>query len=163
MKFEEALVHLRQGKRVRCKQWPSEYYFGLHENQFEYEISPNDILNCDWELWGEPEKYYQDGIELPTMHNQLTLETRLSELEQWTRAEEDRVNSILKTLETKIFHLTMKSQWAEKALQICEEAQKKPHRCPACNGLSFRTIFDENHKPENISCVPCDGKGFILK
>lgn len=49
MKFEDVLPAFREGKKIRRKSWNPEVYFA-------YALTPETILEDDWEVVEEPKK-----------------------------------------------------------------------------------------------------------
>lgn len=179
MRFEEALVHLRAGKRIRCKLWSNKFaYFGYKEseNHVEYEASINEILYSDWELFEESENNHQGEIELPTEETKdydirlnnleamnickrlLNIENRLSELEQWTRAEEYRVNNILKIINVRLTNIENKQDNIESNIKIMKDNLQD--QCFSCKGKGV--ILNESKIVQSI-CNSCDGTGALWK
>lgn len=160
MRFEEALVHLRAGKKIRCSAWNDKdaylgYLCSIHS--FQFEASIDEILNREWELLDKNEKYYQDGIELPTIHNKKTIEERFSDLE-------------LRLKEVQRFQDITHEQY------ISIAKKEKPHACPVCGGNG--TIFIHNQQMSALEsmaikrdereipykdCHACEGKGVLWK
>lgn len=65
MRFEEIMGALREGKKVRRKQWSkSLYLYRISEHtyscEYDFELKQKirfvDILNDDWEIFEEPKK-----------------------------------------------------------------------------------------------------------
>jgi hypothetical protein len=61
MKFEEILVHFREGKKARKDYWPSELYVYLKGTNVYYQdgklcndLEINNLIFDDWELYEEP-------------------------------------------------------------------------------------------------------------
>lgn len=174
MKLEEVLPALRAGKRVRIKCWPTDYWLGLRLGDYsEAEATKNEILSDEWEIVGE--ECYQDGLKLPTEEDKklrdnfvdfkldelfikmTVIHGHLIDVDHYTKNQIERIDHILEIYNERLCDLDMKIK------NISEN--KTSEKCPACNGLSFRTIF-RDYPPgysENIPCVPCDGKGVIWK
>jgi hypothetical protein len=167
MKFEEALVHLRAGKRIRCSAWTNaEAYLGYRESAISrpYQAAIGDILKSDWELYDEPEKYYQDGIELPTNSN---ADEEMNDRFDIARvAIDNKINKVKKDLDERISNLEnspflqlktydplferldsveLRLKEVERFQDITHEQymsiarKEKPHKCPACDGVCFVT------------------------
>lgn len=57
MKFEEVLPALREGKKIRRKEWQkTHYYIGSRFCDVGYELSLTDLLADDWEIVKEKKK-----------------------------------------------------------------------------------------------------------
>lgn len=158
MKFEEALMHLRAGRKIKRGSWHNKNYYlknyDCHECERDFKA---EVLADDWELFEEPEKYYQDGIELPTIHNESTIEKRLSDLE-FRLKEAERFQDITH----------------EQYMSIARK--EKPHACQSCDGNG---AIPMHHEPKAIldrmqakrdergmhyrDCNTCKGKGVLWR
>jgi hypothetical protein len=98
---------------------------------------------------GQPSVIY---LETKVMEERIkNLETRLKELEEWTRKDEDRVHQQLKDLQESYQGLSAELR------HIMENIRKKPHKCPICDGLGGTKIsgtIDE-------FCTACHGKCIV--
>lgn len=116
--------------------------------------------------------YYSDG-DLSAIHGQIDninknnehrdfeigrLNTRVLELEEWTRKDEDKIYERLKEADSRIDKLEdhVKSMTESYLKKIIENA--KPHKCPVCNGKG------ELWPQGSISydrCESCEGNGIV--
>jgi hypothetical protein len=74
LKFEEALAHLREGKKIRHIHWPENEYMHeikgciLDEDEMQ-DYLPFNLINEDWELYEEP----QEEKEEESLSGRITL------------------------------------------------------------------------------------------
>lgn len=62
MKFEEALVELRKGKKIRKVLWLFTQYMDL-KNYKQFFFDAEEVLNSEWELYQEPGKSFPEVFE----------------------------------------------------------------------------------------------------
>ncbi|HJY22929.1 MAG TPA: hypothetical protein VJ279_08600 [Hanamia sp.] len=93
--------------------------------------------------------YYSDG-DLSAIHGQLqNLHKNMDFDEHQRKKLESRIDGLEKKL-TDFF-----------TILASKKHNKKPHKCPACNALGFRTIYDDPLHPLNNPCKPCKGEGIV--
>lgn len=118
----------------------------------------------DWRRAFAEDLYNYIDNKLEMIHDMLRIDNkRLHDLE--TRFNELNIEERLSKLE-KDFESKLDADYIKcvKYFNYIEE-NKNPHKCVACNGLGFRTIF-RDYPPgysENFPCAPCDGKGVLWK
>ena len=105
-------------------------------------------------------------------------EERLSELEQWTRKEEDRVHERLKELEERINGLEAFEEDGDYAINdlrdrvkdLEESYRKKPHKC-GVDELEFKIMAhindlyqrrEKNDYKKPHKCPVCDAQGWLI-
>lgn len=94
------------------------------------------------------------------LSNQKLIMERLSELEEWTRKEEDNVHSKIKSL----------AKWMTDHEK--EGLEKRAFKCPVCDGQRKIQVHSNIMEPFEkrdidslgrhfVNCVPCEGKGIV--
>jgi hypothetical protein len=101
-------------------------------------------------------KTSRSSTDFSMENNAHRINERLTELEQWTRKDEDRIHEKLKELERfqDIAHFEYKNR------------NQKPYRCPVCDGTKFGNVKKWNRMTNEIkdvfdTCIICEGKGVI--
>lgn len=90
---------------------------------------------------------------------QESISTRLSELEEWTRKDEDIIYERLEKLEG-LLDFTKNLLNTKIHLDEKHGTRKKPHKCPLCegSGVDLLAIHPELKK---CNCRGCEGKGIL--
>lgn len=84
------------------------------------------------------------------------LQERLSDLEKWTRKDEDRIYDRIKKIEETIKSMT------ELPNVYWTKYNKSPHKCPLCDGIGCGIIGEIKELPIKTDCCHgCEGKGII--
>ena len=106
MRFEEAIVHLREGKRLRIESWPKDIFiiFDFERKKVEsntynkWELSESWFLDEDWEIYEEDKEE-----KIPVLLDKIEdIHRRLEEIEEAMGS--DGVNiSIFNTMQANVF------------------------------------------------------------
>lgn len=112
MRFEELIPKIKNGEKVRRNWWMKENYISCHLGDSESfksnfddvrVLSAGDVCADDWEL------YEEEILKLPDNFGQFSpneeiniLNTRMTDLEDWTRKEEEYTHNRIKKLEERI-------------------------------------------------------------
>ena len=126
----------------------------------EFEKQKFDPLNerlSIMEKWNA--NHCQRGLDQADKLN--CLDTRLTELEQWTRADEDRIYAKLKSMQDQISAIMLQ---IPEEIEERIEHQKKPHKCPVCEGMkTHKRMFTHGDQLVCVedNCICCKGEGIV--
>lgn len=137
-----------------------------YENYFGDWICPKCHLERSSEV-GELEKPVS-----PMVEQMQRLEERIKELEDWTRTDEEVIYARIKELTDHKNYQTDENRKIsrhvdelEKSFKVVLQFQenKKPHKCPVCNGKCSTTLKELTCGTPFIvmPCSSCEGKGIV--